>query len=161
MAPASSRTNLAHPSIVRKAGRRSFVISIITPARAGRILEARPRSRQLTQGRDSQSWELRLFHLFRYATFLDEVRETIAAIPRQIFGSPELYRRRSDFRFLQFRSDFEAHKSGRHDWKADTGSNARGTRNVFFEKLFPAATVAETVSTALASDLKTKLIVLR
>ena len=36
--------------------------------------------------------------------------------------------------------------------EGSTGSNARGTRNVF-EKLFPAATVAETVSTALASDL--------
>jgi len=34
IAPASSRTDLAHPSIIRKVGRRSFIISIaITPCR--------------------------------------------------------------------------------------------------------------------------------
>jgi hypothetical protein len=63
MAPPSSRTDLAHPSIVRKAVRFSFIISIEIPHRnAVRLLHAVPRSRLVTHGRDSKSRELRLFH---------------------------------------------------------------------------------------------------
>src|SRR5260221_13688689 len=56
MAPASSRTDLAHPSIVRKAGRRSFMNNIeITPS-ARHTNPLAPRTfRLLTQGRDSES----------------------------------------------------------------------------------------------------------
>src|SRR5258705_2278731 len=62
MAPASSRTDLAHPSIVRKAGRRSFMNNIeITPsARHTNPLDART-FRLLTQGRDSESGGISTF----------------------------------------------------------------------------------------------------
>jgi|SRR5450432_2066803 hypothetical protein len=66
IAPASSRTDLAHPSIIRKVGRRSFIISIAI------LLAARPTNpwprrtfRLLTQSWDSELRGLRLFHQFR------------------------------------------------------------------------------------------------
>jgi hypothetical protein len=65
IAPASSRTNLAHPSIVWNAGRRSFISSIaITPVRKTNPWRAIP-FRALTRERDSKSLGLGLFHLFR------------------------------------------------------------------------------------------------
>jgi hypothetical protein len=45
------------------------------------------------------------------------------------------------------------------EWKADTSSNAEGTKNIF-DKLFPAITVAQFVSTPIASDFKSKLLLL-
>ena len=60
IAPASIRTDLAHPSIVRKAGRRSFVIRIAIAPRCTQdeSLGSCRRSALLSKGRDS---ELRAF----------------------------------------------------------------------------------------------------
>jgi hypothetical protein len=62
IAPTSIRTDIAHPSAVRKAGRRSFIVSIEF-ARETSPLGAR-RSALLTQGTDSESPGLRFPHGF-------------------------------------------------------------------------------------------------
>jgi hypothetical protein len=60
MAPASRRTEIAHPSIVQTVGRRSFTTSIENCSSAGgRIPEAVPRSARLAQTTDSELWEVR------------------------------------------------------------------------------------------------------
>jgi hypothetical protein len=94
-----------------------------------------------------------------YATFLDEIRETVASIPRQMSSAAIVPAAIPEFPLLQFWDDFERHKTGRKEWKGDTASNARGTRNVF-EKLFPGVTVAEVLSKPIASDFKTKVLAL-
>ena len=59
----------------------------------------------------------------------------------------------------EFWESFEQHKLDNREWKADTASNAEGTKNIF-DKLFPAVTSAQLVSTPIASDFKSKLLLL-
>jgi hypothetical protein len=94
-----------------------------------------------------------------YATFLDEIRETVASIPRQISAAPSVSVSLPEFPFLQFWDDFERHKVALHEWEGDTAANARGARNIL-EKLFPGLTVAEVVSKPIASDLKARILAL-
>jgi alpha-L-arabinofuranosidase len=47
--------------------------------------------------------------------------------------------------FTEFRAWFDQHKRDNREWKADTAANAEGTKNIF-DKLFPAATVAQLLS---------------
>jgi hypothetical protein len=68
MASASSRMPLAHPSMVRKAGRRSLVINMSLLQRSTRrIRDTRLGFRRIAQSWDSISVELSVFHLFRAA----------------------------------------------------------------------------------------------
>jgi hypothetical protein len=90
-----------------------------------------------------------------FSTLLDEVRDTVASIPKQIAANSELVY--PTFDFLMHWDDFEAHKNTNKAWKIDTGANARGARNVF-KRLFPGATVRQICTTALVSDFKTKLL---
>jgi hypothetical protein len=94
-----------------------------------------------------------------YSTFLDEIRETVAAIPRQISQAANVPTIVPQFTFLKYWDDFERQKIDRKEWKGDTAANARGTPNLF-EKLFPGVTVAEVVSKPIASDFKTKVLAL-
>jgi hypothetical protein len=65
MAPVSSRTDLAHPSIVRKAVRLFLHHQHRNPSsRLARRGMRRPFRLPLTQGRDSELWEPGPFHLF-------------------------------------------------------------------------------------------------
>jgi hypothetical protein len=59
----------------------------------------------------------------------------------------------------EFWESFEQHKLDNREWKADTASNAEGTKNIF-DKLFPAVTSAQLVSTPIASDFKSKRLLL-
>ncbi|MDO8400515.1 MAG: hypothetical protein Q7T45_22100 [Bradyrhizobium sp.] len=90
-----------------------------------------------------------------FATFLDEIRETVAAIPKYVAPNDEpVY---PSFKFLMHWDAFEAHKVANLAWKTDTAANARGSHNVF-NRLFPDATIRLICVTALASDLKTTLL---
>jgi hypothetical protein len=93
-----------------------------------------------------------------YATLLDELRHTITDIPR-IPPAEEKPAPPAPFIFTEFWKGFEQHKLDNREWKADTASNAEGTKNIF-DKLFPAVSVAQLVSTPIASDFKSKLLLL-
>jgi hypothetical protein len=93
-----------------------------------------------------------------YATLLDELRHPLAEIPR-VFPTEEKPAPPASFIFTEFWKSFERHKLDNREWKADTASNAEGTKNVF-DKLFPAVTVAQLVATPIASDFKSKLLLL-
>ena len=65
-----------------------------------------------------------------YATLLDELRETVAAIPRQVQATeakPPL----PDFSFFMHWDEFTATKISNKDWKKDTANNAQATRKLF------------------------------
>jgi hypothetical protein len=65
-----------------------------------------------------------------YATLLDEMRETVAAIPRQlqaIEAKPAL----PDFEFFTYWDEFTATKISNKKWKKDTADNAQATRKLF------------------------------
>jgi hypothetical protein len=93
-----------------------------------------------------------------YATLLDELRHTIADIPR-VSPAEEKPAPPAPFIFTELWKSFEQHKLDNREWKADTASNAEGTKNIF-DKLFPAVTLAQLVSTPIASDFKSKLLLL-
>ena len=93
-----------------------------------------------------------------YATLLDELRHPIAEIPK-VSPTEEKPAPPASFIFTEFWKSFERHKLDNREWKADTASNAEGTKNVF-DKLFPAVTVAQLVATPIASDFKSKLLLL-
>jgi hypothetical protein len=93
-----------------------------------------------------------------YSTFLDEVREAVASIPKQIAAAASHIAYPS-FDFLMFWDDFEAHKTNSRAWKNDTASGARGARNIF-KRMYPTASIKEICETALVSDFKTKLLLL-
>src|SRR5882757_170751 len=93
-----------------------------------------------------------------YATLLDELRHTITDIPK-VSIAEEKPAPPASFIFTEFWKSFEQHKLDNREWKADTASNAEGTKNVF-DKLFPAVTVAQLVATPIASDFKSKLMLL-
>ena len=80
-----------------------------------------------------------------YATLLDEWRQDVVPIPREI--SAEKKPAQPDaFIFTAFWEQFEQHKKDIREWKSDTAANAAGTKNIF-DKLFPAATVAQLIAT--------------
>jgi len=93
-----------------------------------------------------------------YATLLDELRHSITDIPR---GSPAEDKSAppAPFIFTAFWESFQQHKLDNREWKADTASNAEATKNIF-DKLFPAVTVAQLLSTPIASNFKSKLLLL-
>jgi hypothetical protein len=93
-----------------------------------------------------------------YATLLDELRHIITDIPR-IRPAEEKTAPSAPFIFTEFWKSFEQHKLDNREWKADTASNAEGTKNIF-DKLYPAASLAQLVSTPIASDFKSKLLLL-
>ena len=93
-----------------------------------------------------------------YATLLDELRQTITDIP-QVSSAQEKPAPPAPFIFTEFWKSFERHKLDNREWKADTASNAEGTKNIF-SKLFPGVTVAQLVSNPIASDFKSKLLLL-
>jgi hypothetical protein len=77
---------------------------------------------------DGRLWS-RLF-LRGYATLLDELRETVAAIPRQAYATaakPVL----PDFEFFTFWDEFTATKISNKKWKKDTANNAQATPKLF------------------------------
>jgi len=90
-----------------------------------------------------------------FSTLLDEMRDTVASIPKHITTSSQIVY--PTFDFLMHWSAFEAHKVTNHAWKTDTAANARGSHNVF-KRLFPDATIRQICVTALASDFKTTLL---
>ena len=75
-----------------------------------------------------------------YATLVDELRQTITDIPK-VSPAEEKPAPPAAFIFTAFWKSFERHKLDNREWKADTASNAEGTKNVF-DKLFPAVTVS-------------------
>jgi hypothetical protein len=93
-----------------------------------------------------------------YATLLDELRETVRDIPT-VPSAEKTPLRPATFVFTEHWASFEQHKRDNREWKADTASNAEGTKNIF-DKLFPAVTVAQLISTSIASDFKSKLLLL-
>ena len=76
-----------------------------------------------------------------YATLLDELRHPITEIPR-VSPTEEKTAPPAAFIFTEFWRAFERHKLDNREWKADTASNAEGTKNIF-DKLFPAVTVSQ------------------
>jgi hypothetical protein len=90
-----------------------------------------------------------------YATLLDELRETVAAIPRQIAPSNEVTY--PEFEFLAHWDDFEKYKIANGEWKTDTAANARGARNVL-GRVSPGTTVRQLCTTPLVSDFRTTLL---
>jgi hypothetical protein len=93
-----------------------------------------------------------------YATLLDELRQTIREIPPG-HSAEKAPVRPATFIFTEHWASFDQHKRDNREWKADTASNAEGTRNIF-DKLFPGVTVAQLVSNPIAGDFKSKLLLL-
>jgi hypothetical protein len=93
-----------------------------------------------------------------YATLLDESRHIITDIPKG-FSAEEKPAAPAQFIFTEFWESFQQHKLDNREWKSDTASNAEGTKNIF-DKIFPAVTFAQIVSTPVASDFKSKLLLL-
>lgn len=71
-----------------------------------------------------------------YATLVDELRQPIADIPK-VAPAEDKPAPPASFIFTEFWKSFERHKLDNREWKADTASNAEGSKNVF-DKLFPA-----------------------
>jgi hypothetical protein len=94
-----------------------------------------------------------------YATLLDELREEILPIRREIPAEQKKPAQPEGFIYTAFWKEFEQHKIDNREWKEDTGANAEGSKNIF-DKILPAATVAQLTATALVSDFKTKLLLL-
>ncbi|MDX6461033.1 MAG: hypothetical protein QOE55_4730 [Acidobacteriaceae bacterium] len=93
-----------------------------------------------------------------YATLLDELRETIREIPTGP-SAEKAPLRPATFIYTEHWASFVQHKQDNREWKADTASNAEGSRNIF-DKLFPGVTLAQLISTPIASDFKSKLLLL-
>jgi hypothetical protein len=93
-----------------------------------------------------------------YATLLDELRQTISTIPR-VATVEKKPTKPSTFIFTEFWADFAQHKRDNREWKPDTAANAKGTKNIF-DKLCPGTTIAQLMSTPIASDFKSKLLLL-
>ena len=89
----------------------------------------------------------------------DELREEILPIRREIPAEQKKPAQPEGFIYTAFWKEFEQHKIDNREWKEDTGANAEGSKNIF-DKLLPAATLAQLAGTALASDFKTKLLLL-
>ena len=93
-----------------------------------------------------------------YATLLDELRQPIIDIPKMSSAEPRPAQPAS-FIFTSHWASFKQHKLDNREWKPDTAENAEGTKNIF-DKLFPAATMAQLVAHPVASDFKSKLMLL-
>jgi hypothetical protein len=129
--------NQLHRSIITEAARQ---IGITTDPNtvAGRLVE-----RTILRG---------------YASLLDELRNTTTDIPKGP-AAAEKPPSPAPFIFTELWKSFEQHKLDNREWKADTASNAESSKNIF-DKLFPAVTVAQLVSTPIASEFKSKLLLL-
>jgi hypothetical protein len=92
-----------------------------------------------------------------YATLLDELRETVAAIPKQIAPAEKSAPKLASFRFTEFWDEFEARKLADREWKSDTAANARGSLSVF-DRIFPGITISEIVAKPIAADFKSTLL---
>jgi hypothetical protein len=92
-----------------------------------------------------------------YATLLDELRQTVAAIPQQAAPAEKSVAPAATFRFTEFWDDFEARKLADREWETDTAANARGSLNIF-DRIFPAATVAQILAQPIAADFKSTLL---
>jgi hypothetical protein len=92
-----------------------------------------------------------------FTTLLDELKDTVAAIPRQASSPASTVI--PSFRFTESWKQFEIYKLDNRQWKSDTATNARGSLNIF-DRIFPGVTVAQLVSCPIASDFKTQLLLL-
>ena len=93
-----------------------------------------------------------------YATLLDELRQPIIDVPKVSSAAPRPAQPAS-FIFTSHWAAFKQYKLDNREWKADTAENAEGTKNIF-DKLLPSATTAQFVSAPVASDFKSKLMLL-
>ena len=93
-----------------------------------------------------------------YATLLDELRQPIIDVPKMSSVAPRPAQPAS-FIFTSQWANFKQHKLDNREWKPDTAENAEGTKNIF-DKFFPGITTAQFVSEPVASDFKSKLMLL-
>jgi len=93
-----------------------------------------------------------------YATLLDELRQPIIDVPKMSSVAPRPAQPAS-FIFTSQWVSFKQHKLDNREWKPDTAENAEGTKNIF-DKFFPGITTAQFVSEPVASDFKSKLMLL-
>lgn len=92
-----------------------------------------------------------------YATLLDELRQTVAAIQRPASAVETPKPRPASFVFTTFWNDFENHKLAVREWKNDTAANARGSVNIF-ERIFPGATLEQVATEPVATNFKSTLL---
>jgi hypothetical protein len=94
-----------------------------------------------------------------YATLLDELRETVGAIPREPTSppSPLTPAQPASFAFTEHWEAFEEHKISVREWQPETASNARGSRAIF-DRIFPGVTVAELVTEPIAPNFQRTLL---
>jgi Domain of unknown function (DUF6538) len=90
-----------------------------------------------------------------YATLLDELRQTIAAIPRQVAAIPPKSTL-PEFKFLAYWEEFSAAKIRNKEWKSDTARNAEGTRKLF-QSLMDDLQVAE-INGGVADNFRQKFL---
>jgi hypothetical protein len=93
-----------------------------------------------------------------YATLLDELRQPIIDVPKVPSAAPHAAQPAS-FIFTSYWASFKQYKLDNREWKADTAENAEGTKNIF-NRLVPGTTTAQFVSAPIASDFKSKLMLL-
>lgn len=93
-----------------------------------------------------------------YATLLDELGQPIIDVPKVPSAAPRVAQPAS-FIFTSYWASFKQYKLDNREWKADTAENAEGTKNIF-DRLVPGATTAQFVSAPVASDFKSKLMLL-
>ena len=94
-----------------------------------------------------------------YATLHEELRRPVIDIPKVPSAAPASPTQPASFIFTSHWASFKQHKLDNREWKADTAENAEGTKNIF-DKFFPGITTAQLVSEPLASDFKSKLMLL-
>jgi hypothetical protein len=94
-----------------------------------------------------------------YATLLGELRQTLIEIPKVPAEAPSPTPPFAPFVFLAHWPDFKQYKLANREWKADTAENAEGTRNLF-EKVCPGVTTSQLISDPIASDFKSKIMLL-
>jgi len=97
----------------------------------GQVIDAAGRTMGVPVGRQTVDGRLSARTFLRgYQSLLDELRETVAAIPRQVqavVAKPVL----PDLDFLTYWDEFSATKQSNKDWKADTAAGADATPRLF------------------------------
>ena len=95
------------------------------------VIDAAGRTMGVPVGRQTVDGRLRARTFLRgYSTLRDELRETLAAIPRQVqalVAKPAL----PDFDFLAYWAEFSASKKANKHWKGDTAAGADATPRLF------------------------------
>ena len=96
-----------------------------------------------------------------YATLLEELRETIAGIPRE-FAAPSaptlMPTQPITFEFTQFWGDFVGHKFALREWKAGSRPPTRGEAGRSLMRTSAGATVAEFVAEPIAANFQRTLL---